>query len=181
SATGDILVFCDADVTVHADALAATILAMQSADVSALTAFPRQRWPHWTGSAVVPLAAQLPVLTMLPLALVSRLPAPSLSAGNGQWLAFTRDAYRACGGHSAVRGDVIEDVALARRVKASGHRLLPVVSTSLLEVRMYGDAAQLRQGFGRTVYALAGGRPLPFAVAFTTFTLAAVYPWAAAA
>lgn len=181
AAAGDVLVFCDADVTARPEALSRTLAAMQRSGAGVLTALPRQRTGSWVESAVVPLATQLPVLTLLPLPLVARVRAPSLSMANGQWLAFTRDAYRASGGHAAVRGQVVEDVMLGRRAKAAGQRLLPVVSTSLLEVRMYRGAAALRAGFGKNLFALVGGRPLPFLTALLVFLLTAVYPWAGAA
>lgn len=181
AASGDVLVFCDADVTVHPDAVSRTLAAMERSGADVLTALPRQRLGSWLESAVVPMVAQLPVLMLLPLPLVPRVRAPSLSMANGQWLAFTRDAYRTCGGHAAVRADVVEDIALGRRVKDAGSRLLPVISTSLLEVRMYRDAAALREGFGKNLYALAGGRPLSFLVTLLVVLLAAVYPWVGAA
>ena len=132
-------------------------------------------------SAVVPLVAQLPVLALLPLALVHRVRAPSLSMANGQWLAFARAAYAACGGHAGGRDTVLEDVALGRRVKEAGHRLLPLVSHSLVSVRMYRGSAAVWQGFGKNVYALAGGRPATFAAALAVFGLVAIYPWLGAA
>src|SRR5439155_19057642 len=36
---------------------------------------------------------------------------------------FRRAAYQELGGHEAVRGEVVEDLKLAQRVKASGRRL----------------------------------------------------------
>ena len=47
-------------------------------------------------------------------------PALPDAAANGQFLMIRRDAYEAIGGHEAVRARVLEDVALARLVKASG-------------------------------------------------------------
>jgi len=177
AASGEVLIFCDADVTPRPGALLATVAAMERGGAGVLTALPRQRLRGWVESAVVPLVAQLPVLAMLPLPLVPRLPMPALSMANGQWLAFTRTAYRACGGHVAVRGAVIEDVALARRAKACGQRLLPVVSTTLLEVRMYRDASSLREGFEKNLFALMGSRPLPFVAILLGILLVTVYPW----
>src|SRR5690606_308694 len=87
AARGEVLVFCDADVTVHPGALPRTIAAMERAEAGALTALPRQRLGTWAESAVVPLVAHLPVLALLPLPLVPRVRAPSLSMANGQWLA----------------------------------------------------------------------------------------------
>ncbi|HEY7767552.1 glycosyltransferase family 2 protein, partial [Longimicrobium sp.] len=177
AASGEVLVFCDADVVPQPPALDRTLAAMQSTGAGAATVIPRHQLDGWMESAVVPLVAQLPVLALLPLALVPRVRAPSLSMANGQWLAFTRAAYAASGGHTAVTDTVLEDVALGRKVKAAGHRLLPLVSNSLLRVRMYRDPAALFEGFGKNVYALAGGRPATFAAALAVFGLVAIYPW----
>ncbi|HEX8319849.1 glycosyltransferase family 2 protein [Longimicrobium sp.] len=177
AASGEVLVFCDADVLPLPTALERTIAAMQSANAGAATVIPRHQLDGWIESAVVPLVAQLPVLALLPLALVPRVRAPSLSMANGQWLAFTRAAYAACGGHAGVRETVLEDVALGRRVKEAGHRLLPLVSHSMVSVRMYRDPTALWEGFGKNVYALAGGRPAPFVAALAVFGIVAIYPW----
>jgi chlorobactene glucosyltransferase len=181
AAGGEVLVFCDADVAVRPEAVRRTVGALLAADAGALTALPRHRLGTLAERAVVPLVALLPVLALLPLSLVPRTRAPALSMANGQWIAFTRAAYRASGGHERVRGEVVEDVALARNVKAAGHRLRVVLSTSLLGVRMYRGGAALRDGFGKNLYALAGGRPGSFLVALAVFLLTAVFPWAAAA
>jgi hypothetical protein len=178
---GEVLIFCDADVAVSPEALRRTVGAMRAADAGALTALPLHRLCTVAERAVVPLVALLPVLALLPLPRVPRTRAPSLSMANGQWIAFTREAYLSSGGHERVRGEVVEDVALARRVKAAGHRLLVVISTSLLEVRMYRGGADLRGGFVKNLYPLAGGRPGSFLLALAVFLLTAVFPWAATA
>ncbi len=180
AAAGEVLIFCDADVTVSSDAVTRTVALMDSAEAGVLTAFPRQRFGSWTEAAVVPLVTQLPVLTMLPLSLVPRTRAPSLAVGNGQWLAFTRAAYRAAGGHAGVRGDIVEDVALARAAKRAGERLVAATARDTLEVRMYHGGPAVREGFSKNLYALVGGRSLPFAAAVAAFMLAGIYPWVGA-
>lgn len=180
AATGEVLVFCDADVDARPSAIRRTVAAIQKHGAGAVTAIPRQRLDGWMQAAVVPLVAQLPVAAMLPLRLVPILRSPSLSMANGQWLAFTRAAYDAVGGHAAVRGDVLEDVALGRLVKARGHRLAVCVAASLLAVRMYGSAAAMREGFRKNLYPLLGGRPLPFAIGLALLSMAWIYPFAGA-
>jgi len=49
---------------------------------------------------------------------------------NGQFILIRRDAYEAVGGHASVAGDVLEDVALAARVKAAGY---PTIGPSAAE------------------------------------------------
>ncbi|HEX6913078.1 MAG TPA: glycosyltransferase, partial [Longimicrobium sp.] len=181
AATGDVLVFCDADVDAAPAAVRRTVAALQSHRAGALTALPRQRLEGWAQAAVVPVVAQLPVLALLPLRLVSIVRSPSLSMANGQWLAFTRAAYDACGGHGAVRGEVLEDVALGRRVKAAGARLVACVAPSLLAVRMYAGAREMREGFRKNLYPLLGGRRLPFAALLALLAFAWLWPFAAAA
>jgi GT2 family glycosyltransferase len=180
AATGEVLVFCDADVEAEPAAVRRSVAAMQAHAAGALTALPRQRLEGWAQAAVVPVIAQLPVLAMLPIRLIPLVRSPSLSMANGQWLAFTRTGYEACGGHAAVRGEVLEDVALGRRIKAGGERLVVCVASSLLAVRMYGSTAAMREGFRKNLYPLLGGRRLSFAVMLTLLAVAWLYPLAGA-
>lgn len=179
-ASGDLLIFCDADVVPAAEAVTRTVGAMDAYGAGALTALVRQATPFWGAAAVVPLAVHLPVLAMLPLPLVPRVPSPALAMGNGQWFGFRREVYELIGGHAAVRSEVVEDLALARRVKAAGGRLLPVVARDLLVARSYGSLAELREGFGKNLYPLLGRTPPSLAVGLAVFLLMAVYPWVAA-
>lgn len=180
ASTGEILVFCDADVDAAPAAVRATVAMMRRHAAGALTALPRQRLEGWAQAAVVPVVAQLPVLALLPMRLIPVVRAPSLSMANGQWLAFTRAAYDACGGHAAVRGEVLEDVALGRRVKAAGHRLVACVAPALLAVRMYGSAREMREGFRKNLYPLLGGRRLSFAVGLALLSFTWLAPFAIA-
>lgn len=179
-ARGDVLLFCDADVAAGPRAVARTVALLRRTEAGAVTALPRHRWGSVAEAAVVPLVAQLPVAATLPLALVPRTAAPALSMANGQWLAFTRGAYHRVGGHAAVRGQVLEDVGLGRAVKAAGLRLVAVLATDDLSVRMYHGWPEVRRGFGKNVYALLGGRPAPFLAGCIIFLLTGVYPLLAA-
>ena len=107
---------------------------------------------------VQPLAPWL-WATTLPLRLAERSPRPSLAAANGQFLVLTRTGYDRAGGHAAVRGEVLEDIALLRAVKRSGGRGVPVDGSRLAACRMYDGwparARRLRQ------VALVGRRRAP--------------------
>jgi glycosyltransferase involved in cell wall biosynthesis len=181
SATGEVMVFCDADVEAQPGAVRQTVDLLEHSRAHALTALPRSRTGSPAESAIVPLVTQVSVLAMLPLPLVPRRNATSISMGNGQWLAFTRTGYRAAGGHAAVAGDVLEDVALARRVKAAGGRLIVALAPRSLAVRMYRGAREVRHGFRKNLYTLVGGSPGRLLVALVVFWLTAVQPWAAMA
>lgn len=177
AATGNVLVFCDADVEAAPAAVRRTLAMMQTHRAGALTAIPRQRLDGWMQAAVVPVIVQLPVLSMLPLRLIPILRSPSLSMANGQWLAFSRAAYDVVGGHQGVRDEVLEDVALGRLAKAYGERLVVCAAPSLLAVRMYSGVAAMREGFRKNLYPLLGGRRGSFAAALALLSIAWIYPF----
>jgi hypothetical protein len=120
-------------------------------------------WPRQlTGSAperlVQPLQQWL-WATLLPLRVAERSPRPSLAAANGQFLVVRRDAYDRAGGHAAVRGEVIEDVALLRAVKAAGGRGVVVDGSTLAACRMYDGWTGVRDGYAKSLWSALGGRP----------------------
>jgi glycosyltransferase involved in cell wall biosynthesis len=90
-------------------------------------------------------------------------PALPDAAANGQFLMIRRDAYDAIGGHEAVRTRVLEDVALARLVKASGRNLFFGPGQGIARTRMYRTFGALWQGWTKNLYELIGGTPGSFA------------------
>lgn len=177
AATGEILVFCDADVRPAPDAIAATVGCLRAYRADAATGLPRQIAGTWSEKAVLPVLLGLPLMGFLPLAQVPRLRSPLVSIGCGQWFAFTRAAYRAMGGHAAVRREVVEDLALGRRVKQAGFTLVAFLSTRLIATRMYGDFASLWRGFSKNMVVLTGTGFLRPPAILAAFALANLAPW----
>lgn len=169
AASAPILIFTDADVRWEPGALAALAAELERSRADLLTVWPTQTTITWGERLVVPLMA-LVILGYLPAPLVHRTRWPAFAAANGQCLAFRRAAYTAVGGHAAVRGSIIEDIALARRVKAHGLRLRMVDGAGLIGCRMYTDWPSVRDGFAKNILAGYGGR-----VSF--LLLAAVFHW----
>lgn len=155
-ASGDLFVFCDADVEVAPDAVAATVGWLWHRGMDAVTALPSQVGGTPLVRAVVSTITQFLILVTLPLALVPRTRSPSLATGNGQWFAWRRSFYERVGGHAAVKASRIEDVALARAVKIAGGRLVSVLAPGLIRVQMYTDWAAARQGFLKNLFSLVG-------------------------
>jgi hypothetical protein len=180
AATGEVLVFCDADVEAGPAAVRRTVAALQRHGAGVMTAIPRQRLAGWMQTAVVPVIVQLPVVAMLPLRLIPIVRSPSLSMANGQWLAFSRAAYDVVGGHEGVWDEVLEDVALGRLAKACGERLVVCAAPSLLAVRMYSGVGAMREGFRKNLYPLLGGRRGSFAAVVALLSMAWIYPFVGA-
>jgi cellulose synthase/poly-beta-1,6-N-acetylglucosamine synthase-like glycosyltransferase len=157
AATGDVLVFVDADVLLRPDALARAVALLRDAELDLVCPYPRQEAVTPAERLVQPLL-QWSFLTLLPLRLAERSTRGSLTAANGQLLCVDAAAYRRAGGHAAVRREVIEDVALARAVKRSGGRCCVADGTDLAVTRMYTDGAAVRDGYAKSLWAAGGGR-----------------------
>jgi dolichol-phosphate mannosyltransferase len=81
-------------------------------------------------------------------------PAPTNPArlmANGQCMALPRDRFLTAGGMELVRGDVVEDIALARRLATDGHRVGFLDASELLSVRMFESLGDAWTGWGRSL------------------------------
>jgi chlorobactene glucosyltransferase len=154
-ARGDVLLFMDADVRPAPQALRRTIEAMHSYRADVLSAFPRQLLRGMASRLIVPVMDVL-LYAFLPLQLVHRTRFPSLAAANGQWIAFTRDAYGHVGGHAAVRSEIVEDIRLAQRSKRLGLRMLLLSGTGIVDCRMYSSGREVLEGFSKNFFAAFG-------------------------
>ncbi|MEU2351019.1 glycosyltransferase family 2 protein [Modestobacter sp. NPDC049651] len=171
----DVLVFLDADVRLAPDALAAAVAVLDDAGLDLVSPWPRQL----TGSAAERLVQPLQQwlwATLLPLRAAERSRRPSLAAANGQFLVVRRAAYDRAGGHAAVRGEVIEDIALLRAVKAAGGRGVVVDGSTLAVCRMYDGWPALREGYTKSLWAALGGRPAGAVAAATGLSLVWLVP-----
>ncbi|MFL5731716.1 MAG: glycosyltransferase, partial [Chloroflexia bacterium] len=146
----DYLLFTDADVRHEPPALAHAVAAASATGAGLLSVFPRQRTLTWAERLAVPVMQHWAVYGILPLPLAFTLrTGPAFAAANGQFMLFTREAYEACGGHAAVRSEILEDVALARAVKRSGHRAILADGGPLVSTRMYADLAGVWEGYSK--------------------------------
>ena len=178
AATGDVLVFVDADVVLTPHAVERAAAMLTDTGYAIVCPYPRQVTTGPLGRLVQPLL-QWSWLTTLPLDVAARSPRPSTAAGNGQFLVVRAEAYRRAGGHAAVRTDVLEDVALVRAIKSVGGSGGMADGTSLATCRMYDSDTELIAGYGKSLWA-AFGSPAGAAGALALLGLAYVVPAAGA-
>jgi glycosyltransferase involved in cell wall biosynthesis len=79
------------------------------------------------------------------------------AAANGQFLMILRDVYQKVGGHAAIASEVLEDVALAHRVKQAGYQIYFNAPIGIIRTRMYRSFSALWQGWTKNLYPLMGG------------------------
>jgi chlorobactene glucosyltransferase len=176
AATGDILVFTDADNTHEQSVLEKTCRWMTVLNLDMLSAQPQQRLHSMAEKMVIPVIDMF-AYSMLPLRLTRFSKYPSLAAANGQWIVFKKEAYFKMGGHQSVAGNVIEDVMLSRNAKKMGLRILLTAGTHAIYGRMYRNAEEVRKGFAKNLFGLTGFHSGLFFLIFSMLLLTMVFPY----
>ncbi len=155
AATGSMLVFADADVRFEPHAIAAAIEVARDHKLDLVSPYPRQIAKSMAERLIQPLL-QWSWLTTLPLRAAEHSGRPSMAAANGQFLVADTAAYWRAGGHAAIRDQVLDDVALLRRITAAGGRGGMIDGTTIARCRMYRDAAELRCGYRKSLWSAFG-------------------------
>ena len=175
TARGQWLLFTDADTVHLPGSLARTLAEAQDNNAELLSYSPEQIAVTFWEMAILPVVfAEL--ARQYPPSVVSDPDSP-IAAANGQFIFVRRDTYDAVGGHAAVAGDILEDVALARAVKSSGRKIRFRYAPDAVRTRMYRNYRQLRDGWTKNLALLF---PIPVWLASKMLALWAV-AWVALA
>jgi len=149
AARGKWLLFTDADTVHLPGSLARALAEAQENGADLLSYSPEQIAITFWEMAVLPVVfAEL--ARQYPPSKVSDPNSPE-AAANGQYILITRKAYDAVGGHAAIAGEILEDVALARAVKASGRKICFRYAADAVRTRMYRNWPQLRDGWTKNL------------------------------
>ncbi|MGC1451001.1 MAG: glycosyltransferase [Candidatus Sulfotelmatobacter sp.] len=148
-AQGEWLLFTDADTVHLPGSLVRALAEAQENNADLLSYSPEQIAVTFWEMATLPVVfAEL--ARQYPPSQVSD-PASPAAAANGQYILVKREAYDAVGGHAAIAGDILEDVALARAVKSSGRKIRFRYAADAVRTRMYRNYRQLRDGWTKNL------------------------------
>jgi len=145
------LVFLDADVRVTQNAIASAISEMQIKNLEFISPYPRQIAKSWSEYLIQPLL-QWSWLSTLPIKLAQNSSRPSLTAANGQFFVVQTAAYIASGGHKSIKGEVIDDMELAKSLKRAGFKGGVSNGSNIASCRMYQNWPQLRNGYQKSLW-----------------------------
>lgn len=174
-AQGDLLFFTDADTFHHPHSLNEIVTALMGEQADLLTGFPRQHVFSWVEKLSVPFFSWAS-LSFNPLWLAYRIRSQSLVVAVGQMMLFQRDAYQKIGGHGALGNAIVDDLMLARRIKAAGMRWRVVRISDLISCRMYQGGGEAVQGFTKNLFAAFDFRLLIFLFVFLWLAILFLLP-----
>ena len=169
------LLFIDADVRLKPDALQRALAQALDEQADLLSLAPRLSCGCLAEWMVQPIMASLLGLGF-PI-LETNDPASPVAFAAGPFMLFKASTYRQIGGHRALAGEVVEDLALARAIKAGGHRLRYLLGLDAVDLRMYSNLAALWEGWTKNWFLGLDRDPVKALGAASVVVLMFSVPW----
>lgn len=168
------LVFLDADVRLESNAVASAIALMNERGWDYISPYPRQIATGVLARIVQPLL-QWSWFATLPLRLVENSRLTSTVVANGQFFIVKNSSYKKSGGHEVIKGEVLDDLELARALRRSGSRGSVVDASALSSCEMYRSYSELISGYSKSQWRAYGGT-LGALIVIALMFVSAIYP-----
>jgi chlorobactene glucosyltransferase len=159
-AEGALLLFTDADTTHGPQLLPRAVAALEEEGADLLTVVGRQLMDTFWERLVQPQIFFMMFFRFPRVEQAARNDRWRDALANGQFMLFRREAYERIGRHEAVRDEIVEDLALAQRVKRAGLALRIRSAETALSTRMYRSLRELVDGWSKNIV-LGGLQTLP--------------------
>ena len=157
SARGEWLCFVDADTFLSPQTLSSCLVKAIETKADLFTIMTRQIMGTFWEKVILPL-----VMTALSVGFSPRrVNDPKLrdAVANGQFILIRRSIYDAIGGHESVKDQIVEDKAIAEKVKWNGYRLIVADGKQVAKTRMYTSLASMWEGWTKNIYLGLRDRP----------------------
>ncbi len=155
AASGDYLLFIDADVRLSGNIAAKYINYLNKSNLALLSIFPKQILPNFAAKVSTPVMNWI-LLSLLPLPLVRYCRWPSFSAANGQFMLFRSDIYNDLKPHMQFRGSRAEDIEIGRWYKRKQKRVATLTGDDSVRCCMYNNLSDAINGFTKNVFHFFG-------------------------
>lgn len=176
AAQGAFLLFTDADVHMRPDALRRALGHCVRERIDHLAVLPQLHVRQGLLASLLLESQALFYATLPPWKLAT---SPRVYVGLGAFNLVRAEAYARMGGHDALRLEVLDDLALGRRLKAHGARQDLLLGEGSVALEWYRDARGFMHGVEKNSFA-AVGYSVPRAIAGSAGLLALrVWPLAA--
>lgn len=178
TATGEYLLFTDADIHFETSTLARAMTLMVEEGLDHLSLIFRNIASGSLLNAMITDAGGGLLLLFRPW--LAREPKRKNFMGVGAFNLVRSSAYHAVGGHGAVRMHPIDDIMLGKVIKGAGCRQDCLSGYDHLQVRWYGSPGEMIRGLMKNIFALFAFRvPLALAAVLLAGLLTVLPPWGA--
>ncbi|MET3730013.1 cellulose synthase/poly-beta-1,6-N-acetylglucosamine synthase-like glycosyltransferase [Fictibacillus halophilus] len=151
SATGDYLLFIDADVRLHPHTIETSLALLKKRKASLLSGFPKFPVTLFFEKLIVPLQ-HFVILFHLPLLFANFTKWPPATAAHGAFMLFKSKDYHAIGGHASIKNSLVDDVDLAKAMKRARYEVVLANVTNYVSCYMYHTNKEVWNGFTKNLF-----------------------------
>ena len=149
-ARGEWLCFMDADTFATPATLSSCYMKAIETNADMFTIMTFQVLGSFWEKVVMPI-----VLTALSVGFSPRKvndPSRKDAIANGQFILIKRSTFDAIGGYASLKDQIVEDKAMAEKVKWKGYRLIVADGTIIMKTRMYTSLPEMWEGWTKNIY-----------------------------
>ena len=150
-ATGELILFIDADTILSQGSVLAAVTAHQKKDVDLLTIIPHRTASCLTERLMFPLM-DWALFCWIPMKLAHKIQTPHLSATFGQFMLFNSASYRKIGGHEKIFDNPLDDFALGRLIMKRGLTWALIGGSTDISVLPYKGNVAAFKAVSRSVF-----------------------------
>jgi chlorobactene glucosyltransferase len=162
-AAGSWLAFVDADTVHHPDTIKHAYQEARRRGSSLISYVPDLILGSLAEKIGVPVIT-FAFFLLFPMGVVRWLRSRYAAMAVGTFLLIRRETYERMGGHAGLRNEIVEDVAMARAVKALGEPVDLLDGTGLMYTRFYHNTREVWNGFSKAAFGAFGFSFLPYLV-----------------
>lgn len=149
---GEWLLFTDADTTHKKSSLKEAMYTALYRNADLLSVFPKNEMITFSEKLIMPML-YFTSFVLLPHYFVDKKGFVKFGMAVGPFMLFRRSAYDKIGGHESVKHSILEDVNIAKKIKAAGLQLVVADGQSRCTVRMYRNFKEIWNGFSKNIFA----------------------------
>lgn len=173
-ASGEYLLFTDADVHFEPTALRRAVRAAMARRADHLVLLPEMALQGFWERLLVTFFSTMFLFRFQPWKVSD--PRSGAYLGVGAFNLVRAEAYRRAGGHAALAMDIIDDLKLGKRLKESGGRAACGFSGGLVRVRWAVGLRGIIAGLAKNAFAGFAFRPLPTLIGMGAMLLLTAWP-----
>ena len=158
-AKGEYFIFTDADTLHFPKTVSSAFGALITTKVDALSIYPRQIMVTFAERMTVPII-NIALQCFIPFILIKKSKSPLFSTAIGQFMMFKREAYEKIGGYESIKGHMIDDIQISKRVKKSGYKFMVFDGRNTIYCRMYKNLKGVVIGLAKSIYPAFNGNIL---------------------
>ena len=174
-ATGEYLLFCDADVCLEQTTISRAIRVMTEKSIDHLALLFRNKTSGWLLNALITDAGAGLLLLFKPWKVNE--PKSRFFIGVGAFNMVRTSVYHQVGGHERIRMQVVDDIFLGKLIKRKGFSQVCLQGEKYVSVPWYYSISEMVSGLMKNVYGLFDYRPVFAMIAMLAVFLAVILPY----